>query len=350
MEPQTIFFSYNRKDAAFALQLAKDLMAKGANVWIDQLSIRPGERWDKAIESALRKADHLLVVLSPASVAADNVLDEVNYAIANKKHIFPAIYKECDIPYRLQGFQYIYFSDNYEQGLNRLLTDLKLEAGATDKEKPAATVPSRNTWLAIAAAILVVAALIIIPRINGKKTGNQVPGIETGTTGMVADSAKIKKNPVKINPKTVAGGKHYSTLSQALEAVMRDAALNFANTKGPLFGNNLLNNYKTTIAVDEPGITASNVFFRANEWNFRFVLEGDSGEEAAMFARVRGLVQDAFRTVGYTAFSTTALPSGKSDTPVNSYLYAAGPYRIEYNRIIQNRRYENELIIHHAVK
>jgi hypothetical protein len=40
------FVSYAREDGEFALRLAKDLKAAEALVWMDQLDIKPGERWD----------------------------------------------------------------------------------------------------------------------------------------------------------------------------------------------------------------------------------------------------------------------------------------------------------------
>ena len=47
------FFSYCREDSDFALRLAEDLKAAGANVWIDQLDIEPGMPWDREVEDAL---------------------------------------------------------------------------------------------------------------------------------------------------------------------------------------------------------------------------------------------------------------------------------------------------------
>ena len=47
------FFSYSRADSDFALRLAKDLREAGASVWVDQLDVKLGQRWDSAVESAL---------------------------------------------------------------------------------------------------------------------------------------------------------------------------------------------------------------------------------------------------------------------------------------------------------
>ena len=51
------FLSYARKDSQVALKLASDLKAMDVVVWLDQVDIPPGERWDRAVEAALLKAD-----------------------------------------------------------------------------------------------------------------------------------------------------------------------------------------------------------------------------------------------------------------------------------------------------
>jgi len=53
-EQQTAFISYARQDSSeFALQLAEDLKAAGAAVWLDQLDIVEGELWDNAVQQAM---------------------------------------------------------------------------------------------------------------------------------------------------------------------------------------------------------------------------------------------------------------------------------------------------------
>ena len=63
-ETPLAFFSYARADSQFALQLARDLKVSGASVWLDQLDIHSGERWDKAVEDVL--ASCLLILSIPA--------------------------------------------------------------------------------------------------------------------------------------------------------------------------------------------------------------------------------------------------------------------------------------------
>lgn len=52
-DDNTYFFSYAREDSDFVLKLAKDLRIAEVKLWIDQLDIRGGDRWDRAVERAL---------------------------------------------------------------------------------------------------------------------------------------------------------------------------------------------------------------------------------------------------------------------------------------------------------
>ena len=122
---EKFFFSYSRADSEFVLKLAADLRSTGANLWLDQLDIPAGHRWDRAVEQALKACPGLFVVLSPPSVASDNVIDEVSFGIENGKTILPILYKDCDIPFRLKRFQYIDFRVDYDNGFKRLVRTLK---------------------------------------------------------------------------------------------------------------------------------------------------------------------------------------------------------------------------------
>ena len=118
------FFSYCREDSDFALRLAGDLKAAGARVWLDQLDIRPGDLWDHAIEDALANCPHTMVLLSPSSVSSKNVLDEVYFALEERKTVIPLIYRDCTVPYRLRRVQHVDFRQDYARGLQALLNML----------------------------------------------------------------------------------------------------------------------------------------------------------------------------------------------------------------------------------
>src|ERR1700674_2763151 len=93
----TAFFSYSREDSDFALRLAHDLRAAGSKVWLDQLDIHPGDRWDRSVEDALAECPRMLVILSPSSIASNNVMDEVSFALEEQKIVIPVLYRDCKI-------------------------------------------------------------------------------------------------------------------------------------------------------------------------------------------------------------------------------------------------------------
>ena len=72
-QEEVCFLSYARSDEQFALRFANDLRSLGASTWLDQLDLRPSQHWDRAIERAIRACSSVIVILSPRSVASENV-------------------------------------------------------------------------------------------------------------------------------------------------------------------------------------------------------------------------------------------------------------------------------------
>lgn len=134
------FISYSRTDTAIATQLAEQLRKKHVNLWIDQLDIPAGNRWDNAIEDALETCPGMIVLLSKTSVESENVLDEVSYALEENDQVIPVLLEPCDIPFRLRRLQYIDLSTNYEDGFNRLLQNI----GALEDRQDDMTIPEKG--------------------------------------------------------------------------------------------------------------------------------------------------------------------------------------------------------------
>ncbi len=119
------FISYSRADSEFALRLANDLRAAGVHIWLDQLDIAPGERWDREVELGLKTCRRMLIIISAASSKSENVQDEIGFAMQQNKLIIPVLHQVCDIPFRLQRLQYIDFTQDYARGLRQLLPVMK---------------------------------------------------------------------------------------------------------------------------------------------------------------------------------------------------------------------------------
>lgn len=147
-DTRSAFFSYARADSEFALKLAKDLKASGAAVWLDQLDIHPGQRWDKAVEEALANCSRMLIILSPSSVDSTNVMDEVSYALEEQRVVIPVLHQECRIPFRLRRVQYIDFRADYAAGLSQILDVMgvveKAEAAGVGQRPPEVAINDRR--------------------------------------------------------------------------------------------------------------------------------------------------------------------------------------------------------------
>jgi hypothetical protein len=102
------------------------LRAKGANIWLDQLDIKSGQHWDKAVQDALSNCPRFLVILSPTAVESKNVMDELSFALEENKTVIPILYRDCTLPYRVRRLQRIDFRENYERALATLLDNLNL--------------------------------------------------------------------------------------------------------------------------------------------------------------------------------------------------------------------------------
>ena len=122
------FLSYSRSDERFALRLARDLRAHGVAMWVDQFDIRPSEHWDRAIERAVRDCRGILVILSPRSVASENVADEISYAIDSGKSVLPVMIERCVLPLRITRMHVIDATGSYEKALQQCLSALRNQA------------------------------------------------------------------------------------------------------------------------------------------------------------------------------------------------------------------------------
>lgn len=112
------FLSYSRVNKDFAIRLAKELKSEGFDVWLDQLDIPAGSRWDREVERALKESQIFMIILTPASVDSENVLDEIGYAIDNGKRFLPVLLENCDVPLRLRRFQYVDFTNkDFDDGV-----------------------------------------------------------------------------------------------------------------------------------------------------------------------------------------------------------------------------------------
>ena len=84
--PVSVFISYARKDVEFAATLVAALEARGVEVWIDQREIAPSADWLDQIIQGIVARQFFAFVISPASVASEICIVELQHARSLKKN------------------------------------------------------------------------------------------------------------------------------------------------------------------------------------------------------------------------------------------------------------------------
>src|SRR5437660_8766717 len=129
-----VFISYSRRDMGFADRLEAALKARGFEPLIDRTEIYAFEEWWKRIEALIARADTIVFVLSPDSVASQVALKEVAFAASLNKRFAPIVCRRVDdkvVPEPLARLNFIFFDEEarFAASLDRLC-----EALATDIE------------------------------------------------------------------------------------------------------------------------------------------------------------------------------------------------------------------------
>jgi tetratricopeptide (TPR) repeat protein len=151
------FISHSTLDDAFVQELANDLERHGIKTWVDEAEIRPGDDFISKIEEGLRKATHVIIVLSPQSVISSWVREETHAAQLRAIHggarLIPLLLGDldtADIPLLLQSRLYVDFRDpsKYSDELRRLLSAFGISPieGITDIGKPKKGVGLPPIW------------------------------------------------------------------------------------------------------------------------------------------------------------------------------------------------------------
>jgi uncharacterized protein YjbI with pentapeptide repeats len=151
------FISYSTKDQEFAERLHADLQDKGVRCWFAPHDIQGGKKIHEQIDEAIRLYDRLLLILSRDSMESEWVKTEISKArkreVREKRRmLFPVGLVDFE---RLRNWECFdadtgkdsareireYFipdfskwkdHDSYQEAFDRLLKDLKAEAGRAD--------------------------------------------------------------------------------------------------------------------------------------------------------------------------------------------------------------------------
>lgn len=130
-EPR-VFICYSHKDMEFVNRLDQDLQSS-VRTWRDVNDIPSHiaantEGWRRVIQNeGLPRSTHMVVVLSPDSVASAEVESEWNWFLRHGRPVYPLVHRDCDISYRLENLQMYDLRTDYAGEVARLVRVLSGE-------------------------------------------------------------------------------------------------------------------------------------------------------------------------------------------------------------------------------
>jgi TolB-like protein/Flp pilus assembly protein TadD len=127
---EDVFVSYSRQDNEKVQALTAKLRDAGVALWMDVRNIEGAAMWGEEIVNAVARSKVLLLLVSKAAVASQNVVKEVLLASERKAHILPVDLEPTEIPgslkYALAGIQHIeYFRGDDDAQMRAILRSLE---------------------------------------------------------------------------------------------------------------------------------------------------------------------------------------------------------------------------------
>ncbi|HMI95979.1 MAG TPA: toll/interleukin-1 receptor domain-containing protein [Micropepsaceae bacterium] len=120
-----IFISYSREDSAFVDRLAKNLVMRRHNIWMDRWEMNVGDSLIDKIQGAITESSAILVILSKRSVASEWCRKELNSGLmrelAEKKVlVLPCVIDDCEIPLFLREKKYADFRKSPDEAFGEI--------------------------------------------------------------------------------------------------------------------------------------------------------------------------------------------------------------------------------------
>ena len=84
MPSKKVYLSYVKKDGVLANKLSEYLEKHGVSVWEDS-NVLPGDKWDQAIEQALKDSDFIITLLTPHAFKSNWIRKEFEIAFFDEK-------------------------------------------------------------------------------------------------------------------------------------------------------------------------------------------------------------------------------------------------------------------------
>ncbi|MEM6252434.1 MAG: TIR domain-containing protein [Cyanobacteria bacterium P01_D01_bin.156] len=138
-----IFISYSEEDMDIQQKIRKRLMREGFTVWVNTVDIPTATDFQQAINRGIEKADNIVLLLSPNSLASQYCQQELAYARQYHKRIIPLLVQSMDVavlPDDLRMVQFIDFSSlasdlHFDRAVAELIRTLNSSADYLTQHK-----------------------------------------------------------------------------------------------------------------------------------------------------------------------------------------------------------------------
>jgi hypothetical protein len=125
-----IFLLYARSDEEAVRRLYRRLVKEGADVWLDQENLRPGQDWAYEIRKTIHRSDIVIACLSKQFNRQGGfrheelriALEKANSLPDGATFLIPARLEPCDLPEPLRRWQRVdlFDADGYKELLGTL--------------------------------------------------------------------------------------------------------------------------------------------------------------------------------------------------------------------------------------
>ena len=124
-----VFISYSHEDKEFVEQLAFQLVAHRANVWLDKWELSVGDSIINKIQDAIKTASALLIILSRSSVESEWCKKELTSGLLRELEerrvvVLPIVIDDCEIPLFLRDKLYADFRTNKDEAFVMVLQSI----------------------------------------------------------------------------------------------------------------------------------------------------------------------------------------------------------------------------------
>ena len=128
-----VFISYSSLNSSFVDKLVNDLKTNDIDVWYDKLELKVGDSIHSMIDKGIDESAYFLIIVSKELNKSKAVNYELKKMIEEEKksnisRILPIKIDQSELPDELKDKYYADFSENYQNGLDEIISKLKSPA------------------------------------------------------------------------------------------------------------------------------------------------------------------------------------------------------------------------------